>query len=426
MKPRTKNKKIEDCAVSLEIEVLEADVARTLEEVYDEFMKVASIPGFRPGKVPRDLVKKHYKKEAREEALKALIRDAYSMAVEEHKLKTISLPSITDVIFEEGKPMSFKMKVDLRPDFKLKDYSGIRIKKKNAEVTPQGIEKALENLRLLNAKYISIEDRPLQMGDYAVCDVDCYVGGKPIHKKRENLWISMDKEGLVPELAEKMAGMKKSEERDCEVTLPEKYPNKEAAGKKASYHVKVKEIKERRLPAIDDEFARDLGKDNLEALKKTVEEELRLHSENQARIDMENQLLGRLIEDNVFSVPKSFTARQLHHIVEDAKSRLKEKGFKKEELDSKDKEFEERFKDDAVKRVRLLFILDSIAEKEGIDAEDSEVENSFRAISAQVNQPVDKVKEYYRKEGLIEDLKEKIREEKTISFLLKKVQVAEE
>ncbi len=422
---KTKIKKTDECEAHFEIEVGQETIARAIEDVYDELSRVVEIPGFRAGRAPRDLVKKHHRKKAEEEALKSLISEAYSMALEEHGVHPISTPEIMDLTFKAGQPLTFKAKVDTRPEIKLKDYKGIKIEKKALELKEEDVSKTLENLRIINAKYISQEDRPLVIGDYAICDLGCFVDEKPIHKTRENIWLLVEEESLtlMPGLAAKMAGMKKLEERDCEVVLPEKYPNKDMAGKKAVYHVKLKEIKLRQLPNLDDDFAKDLGKDSLEALNNDIREEMKAHLQNQIEQDMEKQLLAKLVDANTFSVPKSFVARELHYIIEDAKAKLAEKGFKKEEIDSKEKEFEERFRPDAAKRIRLAFLLDEIARKEGIGLDEAELEDAFKAISVKVNQPIDKVKEYYQKEGLIESLKEQVRENKTIWFLLKEANV---
>jgi trigger factor len=422
---KTKAKSLEECSTLFEIEVPKETVDQAFEEVYAEMAKVASIPGFRPGKAPKELVKKHYSKEAKKEVVNHIIPDAYQKAVEEHKIDPIGYPEITDLVFEEGKPMSFKAKIDTRPKFKLKNYKGIQVEKKKAVVKDEDVDKALDNLRQYSAKYVAVEDRPAQMDDYLVSDLDCVVDGKPAHKRRENLWLYIDKGSIMSGLTEKMIGMKKGEERDIEVELSKDYPDKKIAGKKAMYHVKVKEIKVRSLPNIDDEFAKDLGKENLADLKKEVAKELENKMKSDNEIAAENQLLDKIIGDNSFSVPSALVKRQMHMMSENAKARLMEKGFKKEDLDKKDGELEERFKDDALKQVRLLFILDSIAKEEGIKAEEKDLEDAYKSISIRSGKPEKEIKDYYEKEGLVDNLLERIREEKTVSFLIKSADIKE-
>ena len=423
MKAKAKN--IEECTTCFEIELSKDDITKAFDEVYAEMTKVANIPGFRAGKAPLDVVKKHYAKDAREEVLKRLIPESYRNALAQHSIRPIGFPEISEVKFVGEEELSFKAKVDTRPKFKLKDYKGIKIEKKKVAVTDEEVDKTLQGLREMNAKYIAVENRPVKMGDYVVSDLDCFIDDKPAHKKRENLWLYVDEESLVPELSKKMVGMNKGEEKDIEAAFPEKYPDKNMAGKPAKYHILAKEIKERQLPVLDDEFAKDLGRTGLEDLKKEVRKELEARAASGAQIDMENQLLGKLMDDNIFAVPSSFVKRQSDYMVEDSKRRLEEKGFKREELDKKDSEFREKFKNDAVRQVRLLFILDEIANAEKIKVSEKDVEESYKAISLQAGKSEDEIKNYYEAHDLVDNLKEKLREAKTIRFLIEKSQVTE-
>ena len=263
------------------------------------------------------------------------------------------------------------------------------------------------------------------MDDYVVSDLDCLVDAKPAHKKRENLWLYIDKGSIMSGLTEKMIGMNKNEERDIEVELSKEYPDKNIAGKKAMYHIKVKEIKVRSLPSVDDEFAKDLGKENLADMKKEVAKELENKMRSDNEIATENQLLNKIIDDNTFAVPSALVKKQAHMMSENAKARLLEKGFKKEDLDKKDSELEERFKADALRQVRLLFILNRIAKDEDIKADEKDLEDAYKSISIRSGKSEKEVKDHYEKEDLVDNLLEKIKEEKTIAFLLKNAEIKE-
>lgn len=423
---KSKARSIEACSTIFEIDVPKESVDKAFEEVYGEITKVASIPGFRAGKAPVELVKKHYAKNASEEAIKRLLPDAYAAALKEHGIIPLGSPEISDMVFEEGKAMSFKARVDTRPKFTVKNYKAIAVTRKKVSIDGKDVDKTLENVREMHAKYESPGERPLQMGDYAVSDLDCLADGKPIHRKREDLWLFLDKDTIALGLSEGMVGMKKGDEKDIEVTLSKDYPNKDLAGKKVIYHVKVKDIKVRKLPEIDDSLAKELGKDNLENLKKDIASGLEEQAKRNAEIEVENKVLAKLIDDNDFAVPGGFVNRQLGYMVENAKRHLIEKGFKKEDLDKKDDELKGKFKNDAVRRVRLLFILDAIARAEHIDVGDGDVEEAYKAISSQTGKPEAQVKEHYEREELVEDLKEQLREGKVIEFLVKSAKVTEE
>jgi trigger factor len=420
-----KAKSIEECTTLFEIEVSPQMIARALDEVYADIAKVANVPGFRVGKAPADMVRLRYAKDAREEVLKRLLPEAYRQAVKQQNIDPVGLPEISDVSFPEDKPLTFKAKVETRPKFKLKDYKGIKVEKKKADVKDADVDKTIENLREVSAKYISVEARPVMMNDYVVTDLECFVDGKSIHKKRENLWLAVDKDSYIGGMAEQMAGMNKLEERDIEVKLPENYPDKAVAGRQARYHVLVKEIKERRLPSVDDEFAKDIGRPSLEDLRKEIAKELAARAAANSETEAENSLLNALIDGHVFKVPSGFVARQIASMVADSKKRLEEKGFKREDLDKRDKEFAEKFRQDAERQVRLLFILDSIASAERIEATDADVGDAYRAIAAQAGKDEAFVRGHYEKEGLVDSLREKIRESKTIRFLMDHAAVTE-
>lgn len=422
---KSKVKQIDACSTLLEIEASRETIEKAFDEVYDEISKVANIPGFRVGKAPKDMVKLSYAKAAKEEVLKRLVPEGYKKAVIEHGLTPVGAPEISDLVFEEDKPLVFKAKVETRPKFKLKTYKGLNLEKKKAAVTEEDINNTLKSLREMNAKYIAADDRPIQMGDYVVSDLDCFVDGKAVHKKRENLWLTVEKDSYIPGLSEKLVGLKKGQEVDIDAKLPEKYPDAKLAGKEARYHVVAKEIKERKLPELDDAFAKDLGKESLEELKKAITEELEARAKSTAEISVENQLLDKIVADNVFGVPASFVARQLDHMVEDAKKRLQERGFGKDELDKKDKEFKDKFKDDAERQIRLLFILDEIAGTEKIEATDEDVAGAYKTIAAQSGKDEGFVRDYYEREGLVDNLKDKIREGKTVKFLLDNSKITE-
>lgn len=423
---RSKIKSLEECASLFEIEVPKETVDKAFDEIYSQISKVASVPGFRPGKAPKELVKKHYSKHAQEEAIKKLLPEAYSAALQEHRINPIGMPEISDIIFEEGKDMSFKARVETRPKFTLKNYKCIDVKKKKIAIGSSDIDKTLESIREMNAKYSSPENRSLKMGDYAISDMECEVGGKAIHKKRENLWLYMDKDTIAPGFSDGLVGMNKGDEKNIEIVFPKEHADKNLAEKKAIYRIKVNDIKVRVLPEINDALAKDMGKESLEILKKDIAIGLEAQAKRNADIDVENKVLTKITEDNKFGVPSGIVERQLKQMVENAKHKLLEKGFKKDDLDKKDGEFKAKFKDDAEKRVRLLFILDAVAEAEKIEVSDSDIAEAYKAISDETGKSETEVRAHYEREDITADLKEQLKEGKAIEFLVKNAKVTEE
>jgi len=421
MKSNVKNQ--DGCVSHFEIEIPQEDVQRILEEVYTEIEKTASIPGFRVGKAPRDLVKKVHAEKARDETLKRLIVEGYSNALKKHDITPLGSPEVTDVKFEEGKLLFFKVKIDRRPRFKLKEYKGIHVEKQLIAIKEEDVAKGLEGLREYAARYVTLNDKALDYQYYAVCDFEYTVDGKAT--RRNDMLFLMDKQSLLPDVVKNMVGMKTGEERTFGVTFPSTFPDKQLQGKKADYKIKVKEIQEKQLPDLSDELAKDLGMDNLQTLKEKVKEELTKRMESTIRDGMKNQLLRYLADGNIFDVPASMVDSQIAYLVEDAKERLTAKGVKKEDLDKKTGELEGKFREEAIRSVRLSFILNEIGSSEKIDVSEKELEDTLHSIAERTGQSPGKVKEHYQKEGLVDHLAFKLREDKVVEFLLQEARVIE-
>lgn len=423
MKTRIKNNKVG--TKILQIEIPPDLVEKVAEEVYQEIKRFAKIPGFRVGSAPQDLLEKHYSKDAKAEILKKLIPQGYKTAIETHKVVPIGLPSIFNISFEKGKPLTFEAEVDIRPNIKLRNYKGIKVKKKRISLSQQELDDAFSRLRDVYAKYSDVA-RPVRKGDYAVCDVEAFVEGKPITKKNNNMWVLADKEASLLGMGEELVGLTKGQAREIETKLPESYPDKKYAGKLAKFKVLVNEVKEKRLPALDDAFARDLKADNLEALKKEIESGLFKRKENALKIDMENQILEKLLKDNKFTVPANIVQRQKEVLVKRFEAELLRKGLHKDEVAKELDQKTQKLKEDARDRVRIYFILDDIALKEKIEINDKDIDERLKSLALSTGQSQGEVKKYYEKENLLGGLAEEIKEGKVLEFLLKEAEKIEE
>ena len=423
MKTRIKNNK--EGTKILQIEIPPDLVEKAAEEVYQEIKRFAKIPGFRVGSAPQDLLEKHYSKDAKSEILKKLIPQGYKRAIETHKVIPIGLPSIFNISFEKGKPFTFEAEVDIRPNIKLRNYKGIKVKKKRISLSQQELDDAFSQLRNVYAKYSDVA-RPVRKGDYAVCDVEAFVEGKPITKKNNNMWVLADKEASLLGMGEKLVGLTKGQAREIETKLPESYPDKKYAGKLAKFKVLVNEVKEKRLPILDDAFARDLKADNLEALKKEIESGLFKRKENTLKIDMENQILDKLLKDNKFTVPANIVQRQKEVLVKRFETELLRKSLHKDEVAEKLGQKMQKLKEDARDKVRIYFILDDIALKEKIEISDKDMDERLKSIALSAGQSQEEVKKYYEKENLLGGLAEEIKEGKVLEFLLKEAEKIEE
>lgn len=423
MKTRIKN--IEECRKLFEIEMPKELVEKITKEVYEEIKKVAKIPGFRPGSAPQDLLEKHYSRDAEEQILKRLVPEGYKKALEIHNVVPVGLPRVFNIVFQKDKPLTFEAEVDTRPVIRLKNYKGIKVRKKRISVLQEEINEALSKLRQMYAKYHDAA-RPIRKGDYAVCDVEAFIDEKPITKKNKNTWILADKEASLLGMGEELIGLTKDQEKEIEAKLPDDYPDKKYAGKLAKFKVRVNEVKEKELAPADDTLAKNLNTENLEALKKEIESQLYARKENDLQINMKNQILEKFIKDYKFSVPNGITARQKEVLAERLNVELSRKGLSKEDIEKKIKELDANLKRDAEDKIRIYFILDDIAVKEKIDINDSDIEDRLKSIALSTGQSVEEVKKYYEKENLLGGLAEEIKEGKVLEFLLKEADVVEE
>jgi len=424
---RSKVKNIEDCSRQIDIEVSPEVVKRKFDEVYGEIQKVANIPGYRTGKAPRDILEKHHKKDAESEVLKDLVPEYYAKALGDNKLDPVELPKISEISLKKDGSLVFKAVVSVRPNVSLKDYKAIKIKKKKAAVEEEDVDKYLVALQDMNARYAVVQDRALESGDYIVCDLKCTVEEKCLDDKK-NAWLSIDDKYLLKGLKEGLIGMKIGEQKVVEVTIPKDYPQKEYAEKKAVFDITLHQIKKKELLPLNDDFAKDMGEfKSLDELRENVKKDIAHKKEREAKLDMENQLLGALVRDNSgFSLPTSLVERQLEGLVEDAKARLSSRGFKKEDVNSKTDEFKSNLRQEAEKRVRLYFLLDEISRKEHITVSEEEVNSTLQAIAKQYNKTFDEIKHEYEERDLIDGLAEDLRETKVIDFLLKEAVIKEE
>jgi len=308
---KSKVKFNENCECHLEFDIPQDIVDKTLNEIYDEIRKQAAIPGFRAGKAPLDLVIQHHSEYAKEEVLKRIIPDSYQKVVEEKNIDPVSLPEISDVVFDKGKNLTFKAKVEVRPAIRLKNYRGIKIRTKKISVVDDEISEVIQRLRQAHAQFQPLkETRAVEKGDYVISDVEAFIDGRAITKKNENMWLVAEKQDSLLGIGEHLIGLMPGQLKEIEAQIPKNYPDKKFAEKLALFKVFVKEIREKVLPVVDEEFAKDLGKDNLAVLKEELKKDLLERKEQDKRIEMKNQIIEKLIKEYEVTMPPAMVRKQ--------------------------------------------------------------------------------------------------------------------
>jgi trigger factor len=408
------------------IEIPEDQVTQEVESFYKDLGKKAKIKGFRPGKVPRDILERYFKDYIKAEVIQKLIQDTYPQALSEADLQPVSPPVIDPGEFENGKPFQYSAVIEVKPDIKLEGYTGLKIEGKKEEVKDEEVGERLKALQNLHANLKAIsEARPIQAGDYVIIDYEASLGGKPLEGgKAIDFTVEVGSGQFIPALEEKLIGLKPEEEKEIEVSFPEDYGYKKWAGKTISFHVKIKEIKEKILPPLDDEFAKDLGDyASFEELKAKLKGEIEKEKELGLERQLKDQVVDQLLEANPFEVPDSLVEEQAKAMVSDTKLRLAAQGVVFKNLSVSEEKLQEDYKVMAQKQVRTFLILEKIAGQEGIAVTDDEADDRLREMSERMHQKFDVVKRYYEKNGLLPEVKDGIIRDKTLNFLLEKATI---
>ena len=408
------------------IEIPEDQVTQEVESFYKDLGKKAKIKGFRPGKVPRNILERYFKDYVKAEVIQKLIEETYPKALSETDLHPVSPPVIDPGEFEVGKPFQYSVVLEVKPEVKLEGYTGLKIEGKKEEVKDEEVEgrlKALQNLHA-NLKTIS-EARPIQAGDYVIVDYEASMGGKPLEGgKAIDFTVEVGSGQFIPAFEEKLIGLKPEEEKEIEVSFPEDYGYQKWAGKTISFHVKIKEIKEKILPPLDDEFAKDLGDySSFEELKAKLKGEIEKEKELGLERQLKDQVMDQLLEANPFEVPESLVEEQTKTLVSDTKLRLAAQGVDLKNLGLSEEKLQEDYKAMAQKQVKTFLILEKIAGQEGIAVTDEEADDRLREMSERMHQKFDVVKRYYEKNGLLPEVKAGIIRDKTLNFLLEKASI---
>lgn len=408
------------------IEIPQDQVAKEVDSFYRDLGKKAKIKGFRPGKVPRNILERHFKDYVKAEVIQKLIQDTYPKALSETNLQPVSNPVVEPGELESGKPFHYSATIEIRPEIKVEGYPGLSIEGKKEEIKDEEVEERLKALQDLHAHLKTThEARPIQNGDYVIIDYEARLDGKPLEEgKATDFTIEVGSGRFIPALEEKLIDLKPEEEKDIDVSFPGDYGYKKWAGKTISFHVRIKEIKEKILPPLDDEFAKDIGGySSLEELKAKLKGEIQREKELALERQLKDQIVDQLLQANSFDVPESLIEEQAKALVSDTKLRLAAQGTALKNLGVTDEKLQEDYREIAKKQVRTFLILEKIAGQEGITVTDEEVENRLREISERTNQKFDVVKRYYEKNELIPEMKARILNEKTLNFLLQKANV---
>ncbi|MCA1658327.1 MAG: trigger factor [Verrucomicrobiaceae bacterium] len=419
---------------TLRIELPPEEVRKEWDAIASNYSRYARIPGYRPGKAPRQVIEKKFRKEIQDELTKALVSKSYREAIAEKQLRVISLTDVGDVEFGEDRSMRFRATVVTAPEFELPDYKNIPVQLPAAAVTEAEVDAALERLRDQSADFVDVPGRSLAMGDFAVIDYTGAIDAVPISEivpeASKNLhggkkfWLHLAPENFLPQFCEQIVGMNAGDTRSVQVVFPEDFPVQELAGKKADYAVTLNEIKEKVLPALDDAFAAKLMPEKtLADLRHTVEHNLEHEKEHEIERVKEGQIVKFLQEHVSFDLPPSVLQNETRRALNELVHRNRERGIPDEMLKGKEKELIEGAGSLAAHRLKSNFILHRIAEREKIEMTREELDERIRELAAQYNISVEKMKKELDENDRLNGLAEELLLGKTLDFLKSNVSV---
>jgi trigger factor len=402
------------------------EVKKELDTVYKNVGKKAKIKGFRQGRVPRNVLESLYKEHAEDEAISNLVNRYYWEALKENKINAVAQPDIDNNGLESEKNFTFTAIVEVEPIIEPTGYVGLEIEKEKYEVKDSDVEARLEEVRDMFSTMEEVEvDRGVSEGDFVVIDFEGFVDGKPLKEmKAENYLLEVGSKRFVPGFEEQLIAMKKNKTEQIRIKLPDDYHAKNLAGEEVVFYVKLKNIKEKKLPEIDDKFIKNFDKyESLDDLKKDMKKTLEEENIARANSAFKSLIIEKLLENNQFEVPQAFVNRQVSYMIADTQRRMAMRGMKRDETPERYKELYDHYKDEAAKIVRTTLLLKNIGEKESISVSDQEIEEKIRELAQLRGQNYDTLKESLESGNMIEDIRNEILNTKVFDFIEDKAKV---
>ena len=416
---------------TLHIEIPHGEVQKELEKAYNQIKRTARIKGFRPGKVPRSVLVRMFKKDVHADVSSRLIQESFVEALKETELHIIGNPQLDPPELKENEAYHYDATVEVKPKLDEIDFKGLELKKSVYSISDEEIELQLKALQKNLAKQKPIDEvRPAAEGDIVFIDYEGLHDGKP-HPETQATKDFNTKIGsgrILKEFDEGLIGMQPGDAKQIKVTFPEDYFNSKLAGLEIEFFVTLKEIREEELPEIDDAMAKQAGNyETLDELKTQIRENLKNGYAKRSEQELNEQIFQALIDKNEFEIPESMVEFELNHIIEDAERSFAYRNTSFEEMGLTRESIAEKYRDTAIKQVQRHLILDKIIDQESIELTDEELDIGFDELSASFGQPVETIKKYYKEnDDKLEYFKHTLLEKKAIKLILEGSEVREE
>lgn len=423
--------RLPECKARLSAAIPADTVTKTRREIVSAYATQAKVPGFRPGKIPTAVIEKRFADSIEGELKDRLARSAYSEARTKESLTILGIAQVEREQFEADGSYMLAVEVVTEPDVEVPEYKGITVEVAKMEVTDEMVDNYLDNTRKQHALPVDV-DQAARPGDLAVIDYTASLDGQPLADQVEkevgplatgtDHWVDLPEEGqepreFIPGLAAAVLGMSKGETKTFDATFAEEFPVAVVAGKTVSYEVTVTQVKARELPELNDAFAATLGLESLEQLKERVRGQFEQQRERMRTQIIDNQILGKLTKDASFDVPQHIVFNETQRQVNQMVSRGYEQGMSEEDITNNQEDLIRSAEEQAKNNVKVMFLLDQIADKEGITVSDDELTRHVAMIAYRQGRPLKKVAREFRDRNAFPELRHDIRVNKTIQLL---------
>jgi trigger factor len=412
------------CRRELDLEIPATEVQKAIERVAREFARVARVPGFRPGKAPIPLIRRRFADDIKGEVLQSLLPEQIDKAVKDQKLIPITQPQVDHVDYAEDRPLKFRASFEVLPEFELGAYKGVQVEVEKAAVTDADVDKTIETMRERGATFVALEDRALESGDYAQLKLvgTPIGGGEPL--MADNVLCHIGSEETLEAFTQNLVGAKPSETRRFEVDYPADYPDRKLAGKKYAYSAEVVAVKQKKLPELNDEFAKDVSDvKTLDELRAKVRQELEKEVDQRHSAAVSDAVLAKIVAAHDFPAPEALVENQMDVRLERAVRTLAAQGVDPRAVNVDWVAMRRRQHPRAIEDVKAELLLDRIATAENIEATDEETDREIARISERSGESVPAVRASLTKQGALDRMKSKLRSEKTLEWLQKNAEI---
>jgi trigger factor len=407
------------------VEVPAEEVSRETESLIQKYQKLARLPGFRKGHAPASIIRQRFSEDIKTDVVETLVPKYFRREAEKQGLKPVSQPQVTDLHIHDGEPLKFKASFEVMPEIKVEGYKELRADKPEIAVTDEEVEQSVNSLREQHAAFTAVEGRPLADGDFAQASLDGKPKAasaetealKPVHM--DDVLIEIGGKNTMPEFTEHLRGAAAGDERTFDVVYPEDFSDKRLAGQTFAYTVKVNGIKQKSLPELNDQFAKELGEfATFDDVRKQIREGMEAERKHTAEREAKDKLVAELVKRNEFEVPEALIEHQIDIRLERGVRALAAQGVRTEDIKKMDfGRMRAGQREQAVQDVKAALLLDKVAEEEKIEVSDEELDREIEALASQSKQSVDAVRARLTHDGALDRIRNRIRDEKTLDFL---------